>query len=70
MFYSIVGIGGNKCNSMFGRPAAGCSQAGEVVILHIQKVCFDFQSFTLEFITSFSQMISSVLLLIYKNLPI
>jgi len=56
---------------MFGRHAAGCSQAGEVVILQLKKVCFDFQSFTLEFITSFSQVISSVLLIIYyEKLPI
>jgi hypothetical protein len=46
--FSIVGIGGNRCNSMFGRHMTGCSWAGEVVILQLKKVCFDFQSFTLE----------------------
>jgi len=56
---------------MFGRHAAGSSQAVEVVILQLKKVCFNFQSFTLEFITSFSQVISSVLLIIYyEKLPI
>jgi hypothetical protein len=34
---------------MFGRRMTGCSWAGEVVILKLKKVCFDFQSFTLEF---------------------